>query len=89
MGGTPFLIYEPGLHAARTYHFHYMGVIPIPPMLSSWSLWSLFLGFASNLEGNPYYIYPLLRPDWQNGTLNGDDSIWASALRLPTRDIGQ
>ena len=34
-----------------------------------------FLGFAYNLEEMPYFISPILRPDWDNGTVNGDDSI--------------
>lgn len=34
-----------------------------------------FLGFAFNLEDHPYYIPPTVRPDWENGTVNGDDSF--------------
>ena len=50
-----------------------------------------FLGFAFNLEENAYYIPPLSRPDWRNGTVNGDDSIQkalASQLGLPTQGLG-
>jgi len=48
-----------------------------------------FLGFAFNLEDTPYYNAPVLRPDWVNGTVNGDTSIqmaMASALGLPVHE---
>jgi len=33
-----------------------------------------FLGFAFNLEETSKYTPPLFRPDWMNGTLEGDES---------------
>lgn len=51
-----------------------------------------FLGFAFNLEEKPYYTHRLFRPDWVNGTVNGDDSVrmaLASELDLPTQHTGQ
>jgi len=33
-----------------------------------------FLGFAVNLDDSALYTPPLFRPNWANGTVNGDDS---------------
>ena len=34
-----------------------------------------FLGFAFNLDDNPYYYHPIVRADWVNGTVGGNHSI--------------
>ena len=41
-----FIIYVPGPHSARSCYFDYLGPIPLPPMLSSWPLWSCAPGFC-------------------------------------------
>jgi len=50
-----------------------------------------FLGFAFNLENSPLYNPALFRPNWVNGTVNGDDShdaALASLLRRPFQSKG-
>ena len=41
-----------------------------------------FLGFAFILEDIPHYTPPILRPNWANGTVNGDGSQDAALASL-------
>ena len=47
-----------------------------------------FLGFAFNLEDKAFHHAPIVRPDWVNGMIPGDDSIQKAlqiALHLDSR----
>ena len=51
-----------------------------------------FLGLAYNLEETPLYDPPLFRPNWANGTVNGEFASLTSNSTVPTppgRTIGQ
>jgi len=51
-----------------------------------------FLGFAYNIDVDPYSDAPLFRPDWENGSLNRDDSslkALTSALGISKKQAGR
>jgi len=49
--------YTPGPYSARTYRFDNMGIVPIPPLLSCWPLWSCISRVCIQSRGNLQF-YP-------------------------------